>query len=341
MKNSAAPRRFGFTLIEMLVVIAIIAILAALVTAAVMSGLGKAKDTRIKVEIDQFDAAMKSFKDKYGAYPPADLRFSTAASLPADVLRATNDLKQFISRTFPRYNPHTTSSPKPWAKLESDLTLAGVDVEIFDPARAMVFWLTAITSDPEDPFGAKAAAAKDRRLLRSPIFDFDKTRFRDARPVKTTHLVMEDQSKECEIPQIYMPASGRDVPYLYFDSRIYEIAGVTNKAPNYFPDVDDLMSGNTYMDGSKGFAYVYVLDVNANSTPEHLNGPDTFCGDQTFQILSAGQDGMYGSVEKPDPEDDPLPHLFPTGKNYDLTTGFEDDNLASFCSQGTFESAKP
>ena len=72
-----AGGRRGFTLTELLVVIAILAILASLTAVGVMRALDTAKQTRIKVEVDNLDAAFKAYKEKYGSYPPCDLSFTT------------------------------------------------------------------------------------------------------------------------------------------------------------------------------------------------------------------------------------------------------------------------
>ena len=62
--------RAGFTLVEMLVVIAIIGMLMALVSVAVWKALERAKITKIIVEIGQLQTAIQSYKEKHLQYPP-------------------------------------------------------------------------------------------------------------------------------------------------------------------------------------------------------------------------------------------------------------------------------
>lgn len=71
--NAPAPRRRhaarGFTLIEMLVVIAIIAMLAGLVGPAVMNKLGGAKVKTAAIQIADLDKALEMYKLDVGRYP--------------------------------------------------------------------------------------------------------------------------------------------------------------------------------------------------------------------------------------------------------------------------------
>lgn len=119
-------RRFGFSLVELLVVIAIIGILASLTAAAVVAVRGRGRDVTARNEIAQLSAAVESFKQKFGCYPPD--------------LIALDVKNQYLRRIFPRA---TTFAPYDGA------TIAG-------PA-ALYFWLmgpegNGFSTNPQAPF---------------------------------------------------------------------------------------------------------------------------------------------------------------------------------------------
>ncbi len=72
MKNPKLRRlrlRLGFTLVELMVVIALVAMLAGAVTLSVRSYLIKGKQNIAKVEISKFVQAIDSFYTAYDRYP--------------------------------------------------------------------------------------------------------------------------------------------------------------------------------------------------------------------------------------------------------------------------------
>ncbi len=70
---SRAGRR-GFTLIELLIVIGIVLMLAALSRAAIQQVRIAVDYSRTKHEIGQFEDALELFKQRFGVYPPSQLR---------------------------------------------------------------------------------------------------------------------------------------------------------------------------------------------------------------------------------------------------------------------------
>src|SRR6267142_1870046 len=73
MKQTAShpgSKPSGFTLIELIVVIAIIGILAALTLPALKGISNKKKIAVARAELDQMQTFLESYKAKYGSYPP-------------------------------------------------------------------------------------------------------------------------------------------------------------------------------------------------------------------------------------------------------------------------------
>ena len=131
----------GFTLVELLVVITIIGILAALVTAGAVRAMNAAKRTGIKTEIDQIDMALEQYKNDVSSYPPNLFFagcFNPSSIGPGDSRRALllSDLRRHLKQAFPRHQ-------------ESQSTLnmlVGMS-----PAEATVFWLRGFSKDPKFP----------------------------------------------------------------------------------------------------------------------------------------------------------------------------------------------
>ena len=69
--NRPQDVRRGFTVVEVLVAITIIAILAAILTPVVGSALRRANEFAIESEMSQLDLAIEHFKSDNGFYPPS------------------------------------------------------------------------------------------------------------------------------------------------------------------------------------------------------------------------------------------------------------------------------
>jgi general secretion pathway protein G len=82
-------QRHGFTILELLVVMAIIAILAGLGSKGYSSAKRQAKESRAKVEIEKLRNALNEYRVEYGGYPDQSLSDSFNSLADIDFLTNT------------------------------------------------------------------------------------------------------------------------------------------------------------------------------------------------------------------------------------------------------------
>ena len=228
--------RAGFTLVEMLVVIAIIAMLTALVTPAVMNARRRAQIASIKLEIDMLHKAIVNYKNEYGTFPPCNS--GTAAGQP---------MVKHLQRLFPRC-PDVPAH------------LAAVGAGAITPSNALASWLLGFTNDPSRPLGTAE---------RLKLFDFDAGRFRGG---------------------AYAPAGLPGSPYVYLDSSSYATLAYTGET------ADELAVMGAHRvpatpPGDKPDSTV----PNAWYFTTAGSGTNVFFNPDSFQILCAGLDGVFGT----------------------------------------------
>jgi prepilin-type N-terminal cleavage/methylation domain-containing protein len=238
--------RRSFTIVELLVVVAVIAILASLISAAAYRAIETAVNTRIVVEIGALDLACRAFKEKFGDYPP-------------DNPIAANT---FLKKAFP---------------YSGDLSKTTVYVS---PATALFFWLGGMTdsygkpigfaADPRNPFNLNQAISRI-----GPFFDFDATRIRGGYGVAGVFAYCPPNGVDV----------ARTDPYVYFrarpggtyDQTVRYISNVTGRsvmasmdsfAPGYFVNPNSFQIRSPGRDGCMGMGvdYPYGTDYDtANS----------------------------------------------------------------------------
>jgi prepilin-type N-terminal cleavage/methylation domain-containing protein len=330
----------AFTLTELLVVITIIAILAALITAGAVNALNASKRAAITMEIGQLADGIERFKNETGgAYPPNSTNLPTAQAL------VVNDFIRSFRKAFPRHNENENLL----RVLAGQTTgiASGYDMlpQGMNAAEALYFWLGGFSADPVYPISGAGG----------PAFDLS----------STTGEVLEGRNRLYEFDLARLgPRNNSDI----FSGRSITYPNPTGVGGNrlqinfwtYFPK--NSTSSFAYFDASRhdpesssGFAYDFDLSgaLNAGifaikkvketgwSTPNRLPTDVHFVNKGKYQILHAGLDNAWGkmsdfsmTVWDPDPANDKQIR-FPTGP----FTGDIADTLTNFTT-GTLESAQ-
>ena len=122
--------RPGFTLIEILVVIAVISLLAALVAPNVFRHVGTAKDATAKSQIEMLGAALDSYRLDNGRYPSTEQGLAALWETPTTEPRPNNWRGPYLRKAVPNDpwgNPYVYMSPGENSKQGYDLMSYGAD----------------------------------------------------------------------------------------------------------------------------------------------------------------------------------------------------------------------
>lgn len=129
-KNSTLSPSAGFTLVEVLVVIIVIALLASLVAPNVFRHLGTAKDATARSQIQMLGAALDAYRLDNGRYPSTEQGLEALSLAPALELRSRNWRGPYLRGVVPVDpwgNAYVYRSPSAGTRLGFDLLSLGAD----------------------------------------------------------------------------------------------------------------------------------------------------------------------------------------------------------------------
>ena len=306
---NARQSRLGFTLVELLIAIAIIGILMSLTVTAVTRAITRGRETASRLEINALSQAIEQYNLKYGDYPPDG--------------SSEQVLLRHVRKIFPRISAQDLALLTQLTRARGSSNFSAVAM---DRGEVLVFFLGGFSGNPLNPFTGEGGPLK--RIGTDPMniasyeyngtrdnafYDFDTNRLTVARSAAGVMLSTDEKllglgseptlGGEDQLPA-YLARVGTPTPLVYFDSRTYGNIAATG-APIY----------NGYLAGSTEYGGVRPYMTNSNAggaTYADLK----FHNDSTFQIISPGLDGVFGacvSLNANDPTASPVYFVTQTG----------------------------
>lgn len=319
----ARRHRSGFTLVELIVVMAIIALLAAILIPTIRAAMIRAKVTGITADLASLDAGLEQFKEKYGDYPPdlTDRRVLVRHVQKAWPQITTNEMNIFLAIAYHR-------GPG----------VSGPQWEI-DTAEALVFWLGGFSEDQMHPFtGPGGPFSSGERNPDNAFFPFDSEKLTETGNVVTYTVTYYDATNTQQTfsfnaressddstlhgldndPFPVVLTRGGQTPIVYLDAHNY--------AHNVYPP-HSATYGNTTVGGD---AHPYLSDRKL------VNGGFEWINPHSYQLISAGLDGDFGEHGE-DASGNFMFKRFKSGSFYEYG---DFDNITNF-SGGALEDAIP
>jgi prepilin-type N-terminal cleavage/methylation domain-containing protein len=296
--------RGGFTLIELIMVIAIIATLAALIFPAINSVRSGVKVTEVRQEISGLESAIADFKLKFGQAPPSRI---TLHEQWTNGWATDRQSRAIIRGLWPKFNfGDGTGSPADLnTRIDFNNNSYTTDSFTLKGDQCLVFFLGGFWNPndgfrgfspiPTKPFAAALGTTGPSSAV-GPFFDFDLSRVKD---------------EDGDVPGADYAATNASLAYF----------------PVYFDPIPDQQRPYIYSSSYEGTGYD-VADVQTPAAPAFngytVNANGLGWKSKTFQIISAGFDGDYGTGGLYDPDANPAIDAAGKDNITNFTTGMLD-----------------
>lgn len=302
-RRTGPTPRPGYTMVELLVVILIISILAALTTAAVLKVSASGQKASAASEVNNLTIALTSFKQKYGFAPPAYVvetaedgksrprrfQFPVSTQQPEHAI---------LKRMFPRWNPPLAGGTGPGYDLANmpPSYQAMVTAGPLDSNQVMVLFLggpgmlLGPASGLQTGWDVGGPYAPTGNTRKDALFDFPENRLK---PESGTH---DGRFRDpWGTPYAYFSSNGSNYdprfifPWFSAEGPVKFVSGITAQpAPETYPPT---ATPGTYA-GVQG-------SFQDATEPTHLVHPyqsagNRFVNPNGFQIISAGPNRGFG-----------------------------------------------
>jgi prepilin-type N-terminal cleavage/methylation domain-containing protein len=272
--QQAASRRKGFTLIEILIVVTIIAILAGLLLSAFGPASQSAREAQVIAEMQSLKAAITVFKTEFNMEPPSSIVIAESpagwSTLPVD--------RALLKRLWPSFN----------FGIARDFNGDGdtMDVVALDGAECLVFFLGGVvdpssgqlrgfSKNPGNPF------AIDNATRQGPFHEFEG----GIDPTTRQPIGRLVDTDGDGAPEYIDDLPSQTKPIVYFssyDGTGYRTDNTEDTNGNGTLDAGEDKNGNGKLDHR--MQYAYFKDA-ARKSAYNASG---------FQLISPGQDAEYG-----------------------------------------------
>lgn len=265
------PNRTAFTLVEIIVAVAIISILLAMLLPALASAFRTAREARVLARMDAMAASITDFKREFGITPPSSVTLFAPAPGSTNPLGTWTDGRSIglIRRIWPEFDFRQSGGLAASA-------FGGQPSVTLDGSECLVFFLGGIRESTTGPLTGFSKNAKlpfsTGGSRQGPYFEFDTALLVDVVPTTGNG-----------IPEYLGPLPSASVPLAYFSS--YDGAG-------YRPADNDGVDG-------------VLTPASPSPIPYYQDsGKQTAWKRDSFQIISPGSDNTFGVGGWFDPEDD-------------------------------------
>lgn len=289
MHKATKGRRYGFTLVELLVAVSIIAILMSIAVPTAYYAYVRAKKAAMKMEVTNLATAIEQYKQKYGDYPPDGSNWDVVA--------------RHLRKAFPRM----ASTELGTLQTACGGTGSGTfPLGVMNRAEALVFFLGGFSSDPQHPFTGPGGPFV--MVSGSPVYNTDRENaIYDFGSNLKLDIVDETYFGMTVLgvaePADIMPVAtvkGAGVPTAYFDSRTYVFD---------VPSIGTIF--NAYENSSASALAFGTARPYLSTTTSTMTGGYKYVNDKTFQLVVAGLDNRFGGYSSTAAT---VLFIFPTGQ---------------------------